>query len=93
MFEMLENLMIEKRASNLISKVEGRRNWVIHTAMIGNTPQIIFAGGMGEADRRGIFIVSLAEMGEKQYRWYYFTYKKDYLAAKKALIDLGFEEW
>lgn len=93
MLDMLMDLVVSEFAGEVVSKVEGRRNWVIHTAMIDNTPQIVFAGGMGEADRRRIFVVPLAEMGKKQYRWYYFTYKKDYLAAKKALIDFGFEEW
>ena len=70
------------------SRVYGRRNYVIATAVVNDKVGIRYAGTMGKAGY-GILSCYLKTMVERKYRWFYYTYKKDYEAALATLKALG----
>lgn len=61
------------------SIVTSRRNYVIATY----DGKIFYKGGMGEAKNRSIFSCWLRDL--HHYRWYYFTYVKDFRKAVEAI--------
>jgi hypothetical protein len=90
MLEMLMELVGSQVAEKVVSKLDGNKNWMIHTEVIDGKPRIRFAGRTGQGELyRSCFVW---EIQKYHYRWYYFTYKKDYKEALEALLSLGFEK-
>lgn len=85
----INNLIVSESISNLASKVEGRRNWVIRIHTKFN--HIYYAGGYGQARRYGMMEAYLQEISNCGVIWLEFTYKKDYLQALEKLQALGYE--
>ena len=79
MTEVLNQAITLMRLENsgIESKICGRRNWVI----VYDKNRVRFAGGFGEAERRGMLSWSLEAMVQNEICIRYFTYKKDFLAA------------
>lgn len=88
MMEMAMDLIAMQLDEAIISKVDGRRNWVIRVENRDGKRVITYKGGYGEAVRWGEMSCLLREIGEKKIRWYTFTYKKDYIEALKTLDNL-----
>lgn len=87
MLEIITELIEAEVARKVNSKIDGNRNWLIHTEIVNGQLRISYAGrpGAGSAYQ----VCSLAEMAKYHYRWYYFTYKKDYKEAYDTLIASG----
>jgi len=88
--EMAVALTVMEVENTLHSKVDGRRNWVIRvetwTTTDGERKRVItYRGGYGFACDHGFMGCFVREIGERNIRWYTFTYKKDYQAAVNAL--------
>lgn len=70
-----------------LSKLYGRRNYAIRMEMVDKDACV---GGYGVLARRGLMGENLMYMAEHGVCWAEFTYKKDFMAAVKALEDNGF---
>lgn len=89
MLEMLNELVENQIAGKIISKLDGNKNWMIHTEVRNNKVYIRFAGRTGQGEIfRSCF---LSDMAKYHYRWFYFTYKKDYKEALALLLANGAE--
>lgn len=84
----LLNAEVEQK---VFSKLDGRRNWMICTEVYDGKPRIRYHGTFGEGE--WCTTCYLSEMVDKHYRWFYFTYKKDYKEALKTLHDIGYITW
>lgn len=74
------------KINNIISKVYGRRNYVIYT--YDNTATLY---GWGQADREGILCTSFKNINKHNIHWFKFTYKKDALEVLAALAQSGYD--
>lgn len=83
MKEMLNELIIAEVDKALVSKIPGRKNWLIATEVIDGEMSIRYAGPAGRGE--WCTTCTLKEMTKYHYRWYYFTYKKDYDEALKLI--------
>ena len=85
MEKILEGLIAMEIAQSAGSKVTGKRNWMIATANVNEKLIIRYAGTKGA----GAWCEScfLTDIAKYNYRWFYFTYKKDYEKALKALKE------
>ena len=83
----LINAMILAEAGNAISKVNGRRNYVIRMEMKDKEAYI---GTMGAMVHRGLMGEYLSYMVKHGTCWAEYTYKKDWQAAVNALAENGF---
>lgn len=77
------------------SNVYGRRNWVVRIQKSRITDEyiIFFAGGMGEAKRNGSLGCMLKTLVELDVTWFYYTYKKDFIACLSALKAVGVHDY
>ena len=82
--KMAMNLKLMETENNIVSKVDGRRNWFIRTE-IRNNHLLIYNCGFGEAKNKGLTSCRLFDIPKYNIRFYTFTYKKNY---KKALETL-----
>lgn len=82
------NTLVLTKTGQAIGKVRGRRNWVIRMEM---KDRKAYVGGMGTMHRRGLMSEFLAWMSEHGTTWAEYTYKKEFLAAIKALEEIGFD--
>lgn len=87
MLELATNTLILTETGKAISKVYGRRNYVIRMEMADKK---MYAGGMGVMSRCGKMSAYILYMREHGTTWAEFTYKKDFLAAVSAMEALGF---
>ena len=85
---MAINTLVLTEAGRLISKIDGRRNYVIRWETKDN---IAYAGGMGVMRCRGLMGEYIAYMSNHGTTWAEFTYKKDFKAALKALEEKQIE--
>lgn len=85
----LTNVLV---ADKIVSKVDGRRNWVIRVQVDDNNNPIMYCGGYGEMGRWGMLTERLDYMGKHKVNWFKFTYKADYLRAIEMLKLLGYVE-
>lgn len=73
---------------NLNSQVCGRRNYVIRVHM--KDKEIKFAGGFGEARRKGLLCEYVSYIVEHEVVWLEYTYKKDFDGAIEVLRFFGY---
>lgn len=89
MLEILTELIDSQISEKIVSKLDGNKNWMIHTEINNGKPRIRFAGRKGQGE---VFQTCfLSEMAKYHYRWFYFTYKKDYKKALEILLANGVE--
>ena len=74
---------------NLESRVCARRNYVIRVHKVSKV--IMFAGGFGEANRKGYLRESIKNIGEYGVVWLEYTYKKDFEDALDVLHFFGYK--
>lgn len=79
--------VILAESGKAISKLYGRRNYVIRMEMKDNKALV---GGFGVMQRRGLMGEYLTYMAKHGTTWAEFTYKKDFMAAINALEKNGF---
>lgn len=94
LMEMAVALTAMEVENTLHSKVNGRRNLVIRvetwTTTNGERKRVItYRGSYSFACDRGFMSCFVKEIGEREIRWYTFTYQKDYKAAVDALKAAG----
>ena len=87
MLELAINTLVLTETGRAISKVHGRRNYIIRMEMADKR---MYAGGMGVMSRCGKMSAYILYMLEHDVTWAEFTYKKDFLAAVSAMEALGF---
>lgn len=89
MLETITELMNVQVADKVMSKLDGNKNWIIHTEIKDGKIVIRFAGKKGQGEfYQNCF---LSEIVKYHYRWFYFTYKKDYKEALEMLLANGAE--
>lgn len=76
------------QSGKAISKLYGRRNYVIRMEM--NDKEALI-GGYGVMRRRGLMSEYLIYMAQHGTTWAEFTYKKDFVTAINALEKNGFK--
>ncbi len=87
--EMCAELIEARDLDNLVSKVDGRNNYMIRIDMRNGHYKITYAGGFG---RGKIFCGEYVSIICKNHtRWFFYTYKKDYKEALQILNNLGIE--
>lgn len=74
-------------AGRMMSKVEGRKNYVVY---INKHFKTAFVGGIGAMKNRGFTGAYLSDIRTFGLSWSYFTYKKDALELVKALEEEGY---
>ena len=89
MKETLEELVLAIAKTTIVSKLNGKKNWMIHTEIDNEIPRIRFAGRAGQGEVFQTCFIS--QIAKYHYRWYYFTYKKDYDEALRTLLALGYK--
>jgi hypothetical protein len=82
---MLQTIL-KIKFNNIISKVYGRRNYVIYT--YDSTATLY---GWGQARREGILCTSFKNIKEHHTHWFEFTYKKDAFEVLTALAQSGYD--
>lgn len=88
LFKMAINALVLTETGKAISKVKGRRNWVIRMEMVDKKAYI---GGMGAMRRNGLMSEFLVYMSKHGTAWAEYTYKQDFLTAIDALENNGFK--
>jgi hypothetical protein len=81
---MLESILSIK-VDEMVSKVRGRRNYVIY--LCDNSATLY---GWGQAKRRGILGATLSYIKKHKVHWLEYTYKKDALEMLNALAQQGY---
>ena len=81
---MLESILSIK-TDDMISKVYGRRNYVVYLRDITATLY-----GWGQAKRKGILSATFKHIKEHKIHWFEYTYKKDALKMMTALAQSGY---
>ena len=71
-------------SGKIISKVNGRRNYVIRLEM---KDKYAFVGGFGQMSRRGLMSEFLSYISKHGTTWAEYTYKKDFLKAIEILKE------
>ena len=80
--------IILAESGRAISKLYGRRNYVIRMEMKDKKALV---GGYGVMKRRGFMSEYLTFMAQHGTTWAEFTYKKDFATAINALKENGFQ--
>ena len=81
------NAMILTEMGHAVSKVNGRRNYVIRMEM---NDKRAYVGTMGAMVSHRLMSERLSYMAEHGTSWAEYTYKKDWQAAVNALAENGF---
>ena len=93
MMNTVNTLRMMKAENELVSKVNGRRNYVIRTSMVNGKKIVVYAGNYGVAADRGLLEEKVTEIAAKNIRWYTFTRKADFMNAVNILKNAGVEFW
>jgi hypothetical protein len=78
-------------AGEKLSKVIGRKNYVIYIVDSRQGSKYAVAMSRGEAEKRGALGASLSSIAAQGKTWINFTYKKDWLAMVDALGQDSYE--
>lgn len=79
--------LVLAKSGEAISKVRGRRNYVVRMEM---KDKLAYVGGMGAMKRHNLMSEYLVYMAKHGTCWAEYTYKKDFMAAVNALETNGF---
>lgn len=85
--EMCAELIEETNLSKLVSKIDGRHNYMIRIDIRDGHYKITYAGGFGRGKNFCGEYVSI--ICKNHTRWFFYTYKKDYKEALQLLNNLG----
>ena len=92
--EMIAGMAVMNIDNKLNSVIKGNRNWVIrkesYVCEDGSIWNHAYISKFGEMKRTGLFNERLKDICKHNIRWYYFTYKKDFLKAVKTLEENGY---
>ena len=84
----LEVIEAEKE-QKLASIVRGRKNYVIRTEMDNGVTA--YVGTLKALHDKGLKAAFLVDVVKYHIRWFYFTYKKDFMTAVNILEENGCE--
>lgn len=88
-FELCSELLDVAELDNLVSKVDGRKNYMIRIDMYNEKYEITYAGTAGNGKWFRTEIVSFIQTHHT--RWFFYTFKKDYKKTLEILNALGIE--
>ena len=91
---MVAELMAQELENKIVSKLQGRKNYIIRTEINCLGKPVAYVGTQKDMRRWGMLSAMLKDMATYHIRWYEFTYKKDVLTMLDVLREQDYRiEW